>query len=213
VFLRKTLVLTQRQADVNFFTTPDTNASVRRPSSPSKPKTQPAAIAPPQPSDLVTPKSFAESSRRHPPSKPPQVMDGQPSMKDPPADLVVPREVGHKRRLDEEMSREPSSSRSHEPRMMQPLPKRIKKEKGSIFIPKKNKVILFEVFVFSCSSSVSFLPAGKTIGVDHMVLPHTSSDRHPHFRRTHCICKITIYQIIIIPSRVVVPTDPAQTVV
>ncbi|OAX44312.1 hypothetical protein K503DRAFT_861544 [Rhizopogon vinicolor AM-OR11-026] len=128
------------EADVNFFTTQATNPSVRRPPSPSKPKTQLAVTAPPQPDDLVTPKNFAGSSRRLPPSKPPQVMDGRPSMKDPPADLAVPRNVGQKRGLDDGVNREPSASGSHEPRTMQPHPKRIKKEKkGSIFIPKKNK--------------------------------------------------------------------------
>lgn len=79
-------------------------------------------------------------------------MDVQPSMKDPPADLAVPRDVLQKRRLDE-VNKEPSTSGSHEPRTrtMQPPPKRIKKEKGSIFIPKKNKVTFLWVSVFSHS--------------------------------------------------------------
>ncbi|KAG2151416.1 SEN1 N terminal-domain-containing protein [Suillus clintonianus] len=125
------------EADVNFFTTQTMNPSVRRPPSPPKPKKQPAATLPPKPDDLVTPKGFAESSRRPPPSKPSQTIEEQPSMKDPPADLAIPRDVGQKRRLVE--GGEPSTSRAQEARTIQPPQKRFKKEKGSIFIPKKNK--------------------------------------------------------------------------
>ncbi|KAG1742367.1 SEN1 N terminal-domain-containing protein [Suillus paluster] len=87
----------------------------------------------------VTPKSFAESSRRPPSSKPSQTIDEQPPINDPPADLAIPSDVGQKRRLVEGVNGEPSTSRPHETRTMQPPQKRFKKEKGSIFIPKKNK--------------------------------------------------------------------------
>ncbi|KAG1906409.1 SEN1 N terminal-domain-containing protein [Suillus fuscotomentosus] len=114
---------------------------VRRFPSPSKPKKQPVVTLPPRPDDLVTPKSFAESSRRPPSSKPSQTIEEQPSMKDPPANLTIPRDVGQKRRLAEGVNGEPSTSGPHETRTTQPPPKRFKKEKGSIFIPKKNKVM------------------------------------------------------------------------
>ncbi|KAG1785943.1 SEN1 N terminal-domain-containing protein [Suillus plorans] len=127
------------EADVGFFTTQAVNPQVRRPPSPPKPKKQPVATLPPRPDDLVTPKSFAESSRRPPSSKPSQTIEEQPSMKDPPANLTIPRDVGQKRRLAEGVNGEPSTSGPHETRTTQPPPKRFKKEKGSIFIPKKNK--------------------------------------------------------------------------
>ncbi|KAG2101040.1 SEN1 N terminal-domain-containing protein [Suillus discolor] len=127
------------EADVGFFTTQAVNPQVRRPPSPPKPKKQPVVTLPPRPDDLVTPKSFAESSRRPPSSKPSQTIEEQPSMKDPPANLTVPRDVGQKRRLAEGVNGEPSTSGPHETRTTQPPPKRFKKEKGSIFIPKKNK--------------------------------------------------------------------------
>jgi senataxin len=98
-------------------------------------------------------------------------MDRQPSTKGPPTDIVVSRDIGHKRRLsegannepstsgpqeirtlqhkrrlDEEVHGEPSTSGPQGTRTLQPLPKRVKKEKGSIFIPKKNKVIFLLVF-------------------------------------------------------------------
>ncbi|KAG0703798.1 SEN1 N terminal-domain-containing protein [Suillus ampliporus] len=127
------------EADVSFFTTQAMSSSVRRPPSPAKPKKQPAATAPPKPDDLVTPKSFSESSRRPPSSKPSQTIDGQPSMKDLPADVAIPSDIGQKRRLVEGANGEPSTSGPHETRITQPPQKRFKKEKGSIFIPKKNK--------------------------------------------------------------------------
>lgn len=129
------------ETDVSFFTTQAVNPSVRRPPSPPKLKKQFAVTLPPKPDDLVTPKNFAESSRRPPSSKPSQTVGEQPSMKVPPANLATPRDVGQKRRLTEGMNGEPSTSRPHETRTttLQPPPKRFKKEKGSIFIPKKNK--------------------------------------------------------------------------
>ncbi|KAG1848713.1 SEN1 N terminal-domain-containing protein [Suillus subalutaceus] len=129
------------EADVSFFTTQAMNPPVRRPPSPPKPKKQPAVTLPPKPDNLVTPKSFAESSRRPPSSKPSQTIEEQPSMKDPPANLATPRDVGQKRRLGEGVNGEggPSTSRDTRVMTMQPPQKRFKKEKGSIFIPKKNK--------------------------------------------------------------------------
>ncbi|KAG1882613.1 SEN1 N terminal-domain-containing protein [Suillus subluteus] len=129
------------EADVSFFTTQTMNPPVRRPPSPPKPKKQPAVTLPPKPDNLVTPKSFAESSRRPPSSKPSQTIEEQPSMKDPPANLAIPRDVGQKRRLGEGANGEggPSTSRDTRVMTMQPPQKRFKKEKGSIFIPKKNK--------------------------------------------------------------------------
>ncbi|KAG2039564.1 hypothetical protein BDR03DRAFT_1090501 [Suillus americanus] len=67
--------------------------------SPPKPKKQPVVTLPPKSDDIVIPKSFAESSRRPPSSKPSQTIDEQPSMKDPPVNLAIPRDVGQKRRL------------------------------------------------------------------------------------------------------------------
>ncbi|KAG2359476.1 SEN1 N terminal-domain-containing protein [Suillus spraguei] len=131
------------EADVSFFTTQATNTPVRRPPSPPKPKKHPAVTLPPKPDDLVTPKSYAESSRRPPPSKPSQTIEEQPSMKDPPANLAIPKDVGQKRRWAEGVNGESESSTSgpRETKTMttQPPQKRFKKEKGSIFIPKKNK--------------------------------------------------------------------------
>jgi senataxin len=129
------------EADVSFFTTQTTNPQVRQLASPPKPKKQPTVTLPPKPDDLVTPKSFAESSRRPPPSKPSQTIEEQPSMKDPPENLAIPRDVGQKRRLAEGVNGEggPSTSRDTRTMAMQPPQKRFKKEKGSIFIPKKNK--------------------------------------------------------------------------
>ncbi|KAG1794707.1 uncharacterized protein BJ212DRAFT_1490007 [Suillus subaureus] len=62
-------------------------------------------------------------------------------MKDSPANLAIPRDVGQKRRLAEGVNGEggPSTSRDTRTMTMQPPQKRFKKEKGSIFIPKKNK--------------------------------------------------------------------------
>jgi senataxin len=129
------------EADVSFFTTQTTNPQVRQLASPPKSKKQPTVTLPPKPDDLVTPKSFAESSRRPPPSKPSQTIEEQPSMKDPPENLAIPRDVGQKRRLAEGVNGEggPSTSRDTRTMAMQPPQKRFKKEKGSIFIPKKNK--------------------------------------------------------------------------
>ncbi|KAG2155818.1 SEN1 N terminal-domain-containing protein [Suillus bovinus] len=127
------------EADISFFTTQAVNPAVRRPPSPPKPKKQPVVTLPPRPDDLVTPKSFTESSRRPPSSKPSQTIEEQPSMKDPPANLTIPKDIGQKRRLAESVKGEPSTSGPQETRTMQPPPKRFKKEKGSIFIPKKNK--------------------------------------------------------------------------
>ncbi|KAG1818441.1 SEN1 N terminal-domain-containing protein [Suillus subaureus] len=129
------------EADVSFFTTQAINPQVRRPLSPPKPKKQPVVTLPPKPDDLVTPKSFAESSCRPPSSKPSQTIEEQPSMKDSPANLAIPRDVGQKRRLAEGVNGEggPSTSRDTRTMTMQPPQKRFKKEKGSIFIPKKNK--------------------------------------------------------------------------
>ncbi|KAG2109279.1 uncharacterized protein F5147DRAFT_773094 [Suillus discolor] len=66
-------------------------------------------------------------------------IEEQPSMKDPPANLTILRDVGQKRRLAEGANGEPSTSGPHETRTTQPPPERFKKEKGSIFISKKNK--------------------------------------------------------------------------
>lgn len=142
------------------------NPPVRRPLSPPKLKKQLAVTLPPKPDDLVTPKNFAESSRRPPSSKPSQTVGEQLSMKDLPANLATPRDVGQKRRLAEGVNGEPSTSGPHETRTttMQPPPKRFKKEKASIFIPKKSKVIFPWVSVISAH----YLSAWKAIG-DHSV--------------------------------------------
>lgn len=123
------------QADAAYFTEP-TPVQSARPVSPTKANKQRSVPKPPQPADLVTPQSLVESVRAKPQSQnissTPIVPTSVQTAAGPSGNS--PRHPLPKRPFAEEA---PSSTKEHRPNP--PPHKRPKKDKGSIFIPKKPK--------------------------------------------------------------------------
>ncbi|KAH7909030.1 SEN1 N terminal-domain-containing protein [Hygrophoropsis aurantiaca] len=133
-------------ADVSYFTAPNKGGAISHLPPSTKPvKSQPQPPPPPKPPSplgLATPKEMAATSSTRPisTSKTMHNLETLPSEVLPePVEKSQPQ--NHKRQLDvskDELSK-PSTSTAQETRMKPPPAKRQKKEKGSIFIPKKSK--------------------------------------------------------------------------
>ena len=135
------------QADVNFFTAP----SLPRDALPRviKPKANIKPSLPP-PLDLATPRDLMSNVNKTPTMtdhaktiQAPQDVALQSSMAAGTGSLAEEASMGQKRPADHEAAEQPQASTSNEslPKPAPPPAKRQKKDKGSIFIPKKpNKV-------------------------------------------------------------------------
>ncbi|KAF8443044.1 SEN1 N terminal-domain-containing protein [Boletus edulis BED1] len=120
-------------ADVSYFTEP-THVQSARPASPTKASKQRPVLKPPEPVDLVTPQSMAESVRAKPQSQ------NAPSSPIVPTSVqTVPASSSMKHLLPKRPFVEDASSSIREDRPKPPAHKRHKKDRGSIFIPKKPK--------------------------------------------------------------------------
>ncbi|KAF7973741.1 hypothetical protein HWV62_14318 [Athelia sp. TMB] len=131
------------EADVNFFTAPSlppgTLPRVIKPKANIKPSLHP-------PLDLATPRDLMSSVNKNPivtnhakPIMAPQDVASQSSMAAGTVSLAEGASMGQKRPADHEAAERPQVSTSNEslPKPVPPPAKRQKKDKGSIFIPKK----------------------------------------------------------------------------
>lgn len=142
--------LTFRQANVGFFTAPNLPRLAAPRVTQSKPSITPTL--PPPPQNLLTPRDLMNSVNNDlPPSvhalktmQAPQSIGLNSTTEEANvAPLAQDAQMGQKRPADHEAAEQPPASASSEPRPKPALPpaKRQKKDKGSIFIPKKpNKV-------------------------------------------------------------------------